>query len=105
MSRPTSQDLERPVMLHVCKDGTITFRRHGQPVFNGMALPFFSVESEEEAQTLQVLMCSAQYGEHPDLPGQTWYRRSQFSGEIDGIPEVCEDFAKAYASILTRVAS
>lgn len=102
MNRPTAQDLERPVMLHVCKDGTITFRRRGQPVFNGRALAFFSVETEEEAQTLQVLMCSAQYGEHPDLPGETWYRRWQFSGELDGLPEICDDFAKAYQSVLDR---
>ena len=84
MMRPTQEDLARPVKLHVCKDGTITYRRPPQPVFNGVALAFFSVETEEEAKALQVLMCAAQYCEHPDLPGQTWYRRWQFTGEIDG---------------------
>lgn len=32
----------RPVMLHVCKDGTVSYRMPGEPVFNGVALPVFS---------------------------------------------------------------
>ena len=89
-------DLERPIKLHVCKDGTITYRSAGEPVFNGRALPFFSVETVEEAQQLQVLFCALQHGEHPDLPGQSWYRRGQFAGEIDDIPELADLFRKGY---------
>lgn len=92
-------DMNRPVKIHVCKDGTITYRRAGKPVFNNRALPFFSVNTEEEAQTLQVLLCSSQYEEHPDLPGQTWYRHWQFGGELEDIQALTETFNNAYEKI------
>lgn len=94
-------DYDRPVLLHVCKDGTITFRRAGQPVFNGVALPFFSVNSEDEARDMQVMMCALQHGPHPDLPeGEPWYRRWQFSGELDDIDALSDDFRTAYDRLL-----
>ena len=92
-----AEDLQRPIMMHICKDGTITYRKRGEPVFNGRALPFFSVDTEEEAQDLQVMLCSLQYDTHPDLPPtEPWYRYWQFSGELDGIPEVTAKFRELY---------
>jgi len=93
-------DFDRPVLLHVCKDGTITYRRVGQPVFNDRALPFFSVNTEEEARNMQVLMCAAQHGPHPDLlTDETWYRHWQFSGEVEDIDTLSDTFREAYERI------
>ena len=75
--------LDKEVLLDVCRDGTITFRKIGEPIFNGKALPFFSVDTVERARELQILLCKAQYEEHPKLPGQVWYRYHQFGGELD----------------------
>ena len=95
--RPTIlRDLSRPVILQVCPDGTVTFRRRGQPVFNGRALPFFSVADETEAKDLQALLCALQDEKHPQLPGQPWYRRYQFSLGVDGITKLRAEFRDAY---------
>lgn len=64
----------RRVMLHVCKDGTVTWRRAGQPVFNGRAIYFYSVRTEAEAERMALLLCREQYVEHPLLPGRPWYK-------------------------------
>jgi hypothetical protein len=52
------QDLVRPIVIDVGMDGTCTFRRKGVPAFDRMALPVFTVNTEEEAQDLIVLLCS-----------------------------------------------
>lgn len=69
-------DYMRPIMVHVCRDGTVTFRRRDEPVFNGRALPVFSVNTPEEAEAIQVRFCRAQWKAHPLMPGKTWYRLS-----------------------------
>ncbi len=66
--------LSRPVLIHICRDRTFTFRTLDEPVFNGVAIPVFSVDTKEEAQDLQIRFCKNQYGEHPQLPGQRWYK-------------------------------
>lgn len=91
--------LERPYILHCCKDGTITYRTRNQPIFNGRALPVFSVDTEEDAQAIQLLLCSLQYGEHPDLPGQPWYRISSFGGELEDLEGITEQMTKVYKRI------
>jgi hypothetical protein len=68
------RDLDKPVLIHVCRDRTLSYRTREEPVFNGAALPVFSVETPEEARSLLVLVGKAQYREHPLLPGRTWYR-------------------------------
>ena len=61
----TLNDLSRPVKIHICKDRTLSYRRVGEPIFNGVALPVFSVETEEEANDLFLLIGTRQYGDHP----------------------------------------
>jgi hypothetical protein len=68
-----SDHLARPYLIHVCKDGTITYRTRNQPVFNGRALPVFSVDTRRQAEELQIRFCRRQHKEHPLMPGKTWY--------------------------------
>jgi hypothetical protein len=90
MSRRVARDtyLDRPVLIHICKDGTFTWRRRGQPVFNGRALAVFSVDTEEQAREAQVLFCRRQYAPHPQLPSQPWYTWTDFTGELDALEDV-----------------
>lgn len=80
--RPSSPRREKPsdygrqIMIHVCKDGTVTYRALNEPVFNGVALPVFSVDTAEQAEAIQVRFCRAQWEPHPLMPGKTWYRLS-----------------------------
>ena len=70
MTDRTTDDLrdayKRRYMIHVCKDGTVTYRdtvTH-EKVFNGRALPVFSVDTVEEAKAIQIRFCKRQYGSH-----------------------------------------
>jgi len=102
-------DLSRPVKIHVCKDKTITYRTADQPVFNGIALPVFSVDTIEEAQHLQLLCCACQYGEHPLMPGRNWYRLGSLEFgptlEIDNLDRVADLLRERYALIKSRPAA
>jgi hypothetical protein len=91
--------LSRKYTLHICADGTITYRTEKEPIFNGVALPFFSVDTENEAKTLQVILCSRQYKSHPLMPNQPWYTFPNFAGEIEDIDRVAEVFAEMYEKI------
>lgn len=72
------EDFRRRFMLHVCKDGTVRYRdaHANEPVFNGVALPVYSVDTAEQAQAIQLRFCRLQYGEHPQMPRKPWYRIS-----------------------------
>ena len=96
-------DMSRPVYLHVCKDGTVTYRRKGQKVFNGRALPVFTVDNEEQALDIQVRFCRAQWVEHPQLPGQTWYKLNEFSGDLRDLDRVADMFRDHYNKHLAGV--
>ena len=111
LRRETSSDFARPIMIHVCKDGTVTFRRRDKPVFNGIALPVFSVETIAEAQALQVHFCRAQWDQHPLLPGKIWYRLARLGDGTDpahrpggllefedltGVTEMFREFSQAH---------
>lgn len=74
--KPADDTFNRPVLLHLCKDGTISYRTRGEPVFNGVALPVFSVDTPEQAQDFQVRFGRRQYTEHPQIPGKPWFRLS-----------------------------
>lgn len=87
---------EREILIDCCKDGTLTSRPRGAPPFNGAALPVFSVNSEEEANSLIILVGSLQYGKHPLLPGKPWYRLSWFTGEVDDLPKVTAFLQERY---------
>ena len=95
----------RPIMLHVCKDGTVTYRdkRKREKVFNGVALPVLSVDTVEEAERIQVRFCRLQYGRHPHPRGpERWYTLTQFAGEIEDLDRVMADFATFWAENLKK---
>lgn len=79
----TCGDLSRPIVVHVCKDGTISYRRAGEPVFNGRALPVFSVNTEDEAMGIQVRFGRLQRVDHPLMPGKPWYVLSRLADGTD----------------------
>jgi hypothetical protein len=87
---------DRPIVIDCCKDGTLTYRTKAVQAFNGAALPVFSVNTEAEAKSLIVLLAKSQYNEHPLLPGQTWYRLPEFSGEVEELIKVSELLASHY---------
>lgn len=74
----------RPIMIHICRDGTISYRdaSKNEPIFNGVALPVFSVNTVEEAQTIQVVYGRRQYVQHPDN-GMDWYKISKLEDGSD----------------------
>ncbi len=87
---------KRRYMIHVCKDGTVTYRDAvaREKVFNGRALPVFSVDTIAEAEAIQVRFCKLQYGSHPLMPGKPWYRLNEFSGELKDLDRVRAMFAQ-----------
>lgn len=85
--------------LFVCADGTLTYGPHGQPSFNGHALPVYVADSEGQAKFLQTLLGKLQYTAHPKMPGQPWYCLSGFDGTVESLPAVTakmEQYAKLY---------
>lgn len=97
---PIETVFDRPIMIHVCKDGTVTFRdkTKNEKVFNGIALPVFSVDTVDEAERMQTHFCRLQYGRHPHRNGpKHWYVLTQFSGEIEDLDRVMADFATFWA--------
>lgn len=95
-----SDALARPILIDLCKDGTVTYRRKGERSFNNAALPVFSVKTIKEAQALQVHFCKLQYASHPLLPRQTgWYRISDFSGKIEDLYLMSNKFDDWYNEI------
>lgn len=100
MTDRTTDDLrdayKRRYMIHVCKDGTVTYRdtEAGEKVFNGRALPVFSVDTIEDAKSIQVRFCRLQYGSHPLMPGKPWYKLNEFSGEVEDLDRVRAMFAQ-----------
>jgi len=89
----------RPVLINLCKDGTITYRTVSQAPFNGAALPVFTVDTVEDAQALQVAFGKLQYTRHPLMSGKTpWYRLHPFSGNVDDLQDVTMRFFDWYES-------
>lgn len=100
------KDFSRPVYLHVCKDGTVSYRRAGQKVFNGRALPVFTVDNEEQAVDMQVRFCRRQWVDHPQMkPGEGWYKLNEFSGEMDDLDRVADMFREFYNQHLAAKAA
>lgn len=86
------QYLDKPFTLHICMDGTVTYRHISEPIFNSAALPFYSVNTAEQAQQLIVLLCKLHVQVHPMLPNQPWYYYSAFKGTLEDIERVAIDF-------------
>lgn len=80
-------DLSRRFLIDICKDGTISYRdtelRPRPPRLNNSALPVFSVNTLEQAETFQLTFGRRQYAEHPERKGQPWYRLSRLEDGTD----------------------
>lgn len=102
----TPYNFDRPIVLHVCKDGTVSYRdkRKKTKVFNGAALPVFSVDTVDEAEQIQVRFCRLQWGPHPEAKPntgtETWYRLTDFSGELEDLDRVAKQFSVFYAKYI-----
>ncbi len=102
-----TSDLARPIMFHCCRDRTLTYRQPGDPVFNDVVLPVFSVDTIEEAEELQILVCECVPDEHPSMPNKPWYKIYMGLGvfgypddlDLDHLEQVTEDLRKAYKMI------
>lgn len=110
MLRIDPQHLDQPVKIHVCKDKTLTARAPGEPVFNEVAIPVFSVRDMSEATNLIILVSRVQYEEHPLLPNQPWFKITldgalDFKQELDlkDLPAVQAKLLVAYER-MARVA-
>jgi hypothetical protein len=90
------ENLTRPILIDICLDGTLTYRAKKEKVFNGDALPIFSVNSKEEAKQLLVMCGSKQYQNHPLLPNDPWYVLSSFSNDFDGLSDATEELKNMY---------
>jgi hypothetical protein len=94
--------LDKPVLIHCCKDRTLTYRTRDEPIFNGVALPVYSVDSKEEAERLINTVGALQYEEHPLLPGRPWrkididFKRHL---EIEDLSAVTEKLDRVYKAI------
>ena len=95
-------EFSRPVVIHCCKDRTLTYRTKEQPVFNDVALPVFTVATEAEAEALITLVGIVQYEEHPLLPGKPWRKIDiDFKRwlELDDLPLVTDKLTRVYGLI------
>lgn len=82
--KPMLDHLSRAFMIHICKDGTISYRNQvrKERVFNGVALPVYSVATEEHARELQIRFGRLQYTKHP-VNNMDWYKLSSLPGGAD----------------------
>ena len=102
--------LNNKVLIHVCKDKTLSYRTRDEPIFNGVALPVFSVPTKDNAESLIVCVGRAQYVSHPLMPGKVWYKIT-LDGEldfkryldIDDLPAVTEKLSNTWEKIKTHI--
>lgn len=95
--------LDRPIMLDIGKDGTITIRQRNATPFSG-GVPVFSTDTIEEAQGLRTFLCTEQDKLHPSMPGERWYTFDGFIGDVTEIPQVTELFIDAYQRLYAKPA-
>lgn len=99
---PDWLQLDRAVLVDVCKDGTISYRERvkKEKRLNNAALPVYSVDTVEEARALQVHFGAKQYTEHPRQPGREWFVLPGFAGEIDALDNVSRCFDDFYRRVV-----
>jgi len=95
-------NLSKAWIIRCCRDRTLTITKRGEPAFNGVALPIYSVDTEQEARDLVVCTCRVQYQEHPDLPDQPW-RKITLDGQLDFKPYLDPEDLDAVHAKLDRV--
>ena len=86
--------IEKKFKIHVCKDGTITIRQNHEPIFNGVALPFYSTDKIRLAKQLRTLLCKREIVPHPRIENEAWYTIRDFGGELEDIAPLQERFLK-----------
>jgi hypothetical protein len=67
---------QRPVIVHIGKDGTLSFLNRAtmtQSTLVEALMPVYSVETEEQAKSLQVVFGKLQYRDNTREPGKPWY--------------------------------
>lgn len=72
------------------------------------SLPVYSVPTKEDAEMLIRTVSSLQYQEHPDNPGNPWYKidiNYKRYLELDDIPKVTEKLNTAWQRIKPRKSS
>lgn len=53
--------------LDLCRDGTLSLRKHGEKPFNGVAVPIYHHDDKEVLKDVQTLMCRLAHGRDPAL--------------------------------------
>lgn len=100
----TRDRLKRTILIHCCKDRTLTYRNRRQPIFNNVAIPVFSVNNVEEARSLIRMVSNLQYEEHPLNPGDDWFRIDMGIHrpllEPSDLQEVADKLESAYESMM-----
>jgi hypothetical protein len=67
---------KRPVIVHIGKDGTLSFLNRAtmkQPTLVEALMPVYSVDTEEQAKSLQAIFGRLQYRDNTREPGKPWY--------------------------------
>lgn len=54
------------------------------------------MDTKKEAVEMQVLMCSLVPAEHPQMPGQPWYKVLAFDGSLEGMEKTAKEFDGMY---------
>jgi len=98
-------NVSRPVLLYIGADGTVVHDRDILINFpaNERPMPFASVETEEEATALTVLMCECQPIAHMYVPRKPWYTYRPFEGTFEEIQRAANDFETYYQSMLNKL--
>jgi hypothetical protein len=89
-------DLSRPILIDVSANGAVSIRDKGRPA-RGM-LPFFSVDTREDARSLISLHCKLAR----DGSGTYWL--SDFEPDsLDSLDAASDLFRASYARLLQRL--
>ena len=76
-------DLSKDVMIEIETNGVVTFRNR-KDNRNGDALPFYSVDTVEQAEQLILLVAKSTYDDEYLIP--------EFEGTVDAIFKLSEEF-------------
>jgi hypothetical protein len=107
-------DLGRPIKIHICKDGTFSIRKPGEPIFNGVAIAVFSTRTVKEAEELEIVSCFLCHAKRPEFP-KGWMKvnyiqqKSVAAGracvlEIEDLDIIADTLRANYQRILERSA-
>jgi len=100
-------NVSRPVLLYIGAEGTVVSNRDILINFpaNERPMPFASVETQEEATALTVLMCECQPIAHMHMPRMPWYTYRPFGGSFEEIQRAANEFETYYQAMLNKLPS